>query len=410
MGQGAKREKNSCLWKEHKVWMQSNDMCNACFELYMYGSSNVHTYKLKTSGVCFEKYPETIENWIPYDQTADFWRKRLESTTTTTTTAATTATATTAAALSTNAARTKRKRDPINHFVAEPSCQRLNCERQPSLYCKRKDKQNVNKDKILSTISSLSAKDLTGIISPIITMAQKTRDGRFAFAKKIRKVGGNEGPMRLSTNGTSSTAVSLYSKTYQEASIGLATMLDPSNPKTAFVRLKDARSPLGYRQATRMNHQQQVVDTTVRKLGTIPEERLLFQQQQLNPPPRRLLQELEQPTEDDTTSDERGEQFEIHESPEQDTRLGRRSMTKVPVHKILAAKNAIGPPQMEHLQSLSTNAERRPFFAAMHCGGHSRPAINRATEIYNNKKEWNKIGIYFLWPGPYVPVEKPQIF
>ena len=85
-------------------------------------------------------------------------------------------------------------------------------------------------------------------------------------------------------------------------------------------------------------------------------------------------------------------------------------MIKVPVRQIIAAKKELGPIQSEHIQSLSSNAERRPFLAAMHRRGHSRPATNQATGIYSNKKEWKKIGIHSLWPGPYVPVEKPQIF
>ena len=45
-----------------------------------------------------------------------------------------------AAASSTNVTRTKRKRAPIKHVVAEPSCRQLNCERPPSFGCKRNDK------------------------------------------------------------------------------------------------------------------------------------------------------------------------------------------------------------------------------------------------------------------------------
>ena len=65
MVQAVKKEKKSCLWKEHKAWIEAKDMCNACFELYMYGSSNVNTYELKTTGVCLSLHPESNENLSP---------------------------------------------------------------------------------------------------------------------------------------------------------------------------------------------------------------------------------------------------------------------------------------------------------------------------------------------------------
>ena len=78
MVQAVKKEKNSCLWKVHKTLMQPNDLCNACFELDMYGSTNVHNFKLKTNGVCFGLSTNSRkENWIPYDRTAVFWDDRL---------------------------------------------------------------------------------------------------------------------------------------------------------------------------------------------------------------------------------------------------------------------------------------------------------------------------------------------
>ena len=346
--------------------MEPKDMCNACFELYMYGSTNVHTYELKTTGACFGLHPNSKENWIPYRPNAVFWDNRLKG-----------MVDKDASAAATTTTRSARERVPLNHFIAEPAGSKpMVFQQQVSLSRKRKSRQatrniDVEKKDILSRISSLPMQEMDSILSPFITLTQRTQNGRVALAKKIRKAGGNEGPMRLSTNGTSSTAVSLSSKTYQEATIGLAAMLDPSNLKAAFTRLKSARTPLVYRNHSN-SRQREVVDT-VQKLGTIPDEEQQLSLQQQNPPPRRLDQQLQQTT---AASEER---YKIHKSPQQDKRLGRRSMTKVPLPQILAAKNAIGPIQMEHLQSLSTNAERRPFFAAMHRGGHSRPAINQST-------------------------------
>ena len=289
MGRAAKKERGSCLFLEHKQCMESDKMCNACYELYRYGGTNSRRFDLKNTGVCFCKHPDSKENWLPHDKAAKFWGGRLvqmfddDAKTYTTEIDASlypTAhpTAAAAAAAATNDDRPKRNRSSTNHFVAEPSkATKMNCHCQISLSRRRKKNKRTHcnidskKQDILSRISLLPTQEMNSMISPVITMAQKTRDGRVAFAKKLRKVGGNEGPMRLSTNGTSSTAVSLYSKTYQEASIGLATMLDPSDPRAAFTLLKSARTPLTYRNNS--NSCQQEVVETVRKLGTIPEER-----------------------------------------------------------------------------------------------------------------------------------------
>ena len=295
-----KREKKSCLFKEHKTCMQANAMCNACFQLYMYGKTNVHRYDLKTTGVCFDLYPGTKGNWIPYDGTAVFWDNRLLNMSDEDAAIYSnevdpnlypTAYPTDAdATASTANDRTKRNRYPTDHFVAEPSNKaKMNCCLQISLSRKRAKQrahQETNKENesltasLSSSLSSSSVPTLLSALAALVSISTTTSasttsstasidvllnklpvkvridlfsklvdnlsgsvDGRTGIARKFREIAGKGGPMTLSTDGTSDSAKSLSRKTMRETLEGLTLTINPSNPQKAASRMKGLKTP-----------------------------------------------------------------------------------------------------------------------------------------------------------------------
>ena len=226
MGRGAKKERNSCLFKEDKqIGMQVQEMCNPCYELYKYGSTPVHRYGLKTTGVCFLLHPNNKENWTPYDPKKTFWYDRLEKN-------SSDATTTTTTTIDTIVTVMKRKRTPVVPYIAEPGSAKMECERQPTLSHKRTNRrshQNMDQEKatILSKVGSLPKRVQHEIFSPILDSTANIREGRTCIAQKIRKLSGKSGPITLSTKGVSDTAVSLSRKTLRETQEGFALLLNP---------------------------------------------------------------------------------------------------------------------------------------------------------------------------------------
>ena len=72
MGQGVKKERGSCLHKEHNQCILIDRMCDACYELLCYPYATAKLHELKTTGVCFCLHPETKENWKPFNKMEKF--------------------------------------------------------------------------------------------------------------------------------------------------------------------------------------------------------------------------------------------------------------------------------------------------------------------------------------------------
>lgn len=386
MGKGVKKERNSCLFKEYnQLDMQVEGMCNACYEFYKYGPNSVRRHALNTIGVCLLLYPNTKENWTPYESNVSFWYDRLgknstSATTTTNVDAASVAIAATGTDTNTDTV-IKRKRTSGIRFVAEPGSGKMDCERQISLSrqrTNRRSRQNIEAETttILSRMDALPKRVQNAMFSPFLDRTRNTREGRTCIAQKFRKMAGNSGTITLSTKGTSDTAVSLSKKTFRETQEGVALLLNPLDPTTTLQRMK-GRSPSPLPQA--------YIRRSIQELQTVPEE-------VLPQPPDNIL--IEQGLEDKPRWRD------------------RYSMNQVSMDEIEAVRNDCGPLLLEKVRSLLRPSDRRPFLAGLHGKGHTRAAVTNGLwmEEKITKSEWNKIGIHNRWPGPFEPVEKEPIF
>ena len=272
MVQQVKKEKKSCLWREHRQQMMMSKMCNPCFELLVYPYATAKLHGLKDTGVCHSLYPETAANWKAYDPNAAWWENRLKEgrERRITAAAATTSTGTTTGTIPCDASNIKRTRNTVDRFVAAPSLGMMNFERQSLCHGQRKRSYKMKeekkitdeKDLINAKIDALPKIDQNDFYSPLVKRMSATANGRARMAKTFAKVAGYKGPITLSTEGTSTTAVSLSKQTLRTASIGLAATLNPSNPKATLDRMKTSlKTPRkGYTQ-----------------LGTISEDQPLYQ-------------------------------------------------------------------------------------------------------------------------------------
>ena len=295
-------------------------MCNACYELYKYGPNSVRRHALNTTGVCLLLYPNTRENWTPYDSNVSFWYDRLgknstSATTTTNVDAAYVAIAATNTDTDTDTV-IKRKRTSGIRFVAEPGNAKMIWNRQISLSRKRTNKRShqdieAEKHTILSKMAALPKRVQNTMFSPFLDRTRNTREGRTCIAQKMRKISGKSGPITLSTKGISDNAVSLSTKTFRETQEGFALLLNPVDPTTTLQRMK-GRSPLP----------QVYSRLPIQELQTVQEEAL--------PQPNNNV---------------------LQEQGHQDKPIwrDRQSMNQVSLDEIEAVRNYSGPMLLKHI-------------------------------------------------------------
>ena len=399
MGGQTKKEKKSCLWREHRNQMMLSKMCNACFELLCYPATSVQNNSLLNTGVCHLLYPETAATWKAYDPNAAWWENRLKEgrERRITAAAATTGTATMTGTIPCDTTNIKRTRNTVDRFIAAPSLGMMNFERQSLCHGQRKrlykmKEENITneKDLINAKIDALPKNDQNDFYSPLVKRMSTTANGRARMAKTFAKVAGYKGPITLSTEGTSTTAVSLSKQTLRTASIGFAATLNPSNPKATLDRMKTSlKTPRkGYTQ-----------------LGTISEDQPLYQ---------RLLH---QPSSVTATTDGRNRRAppekEITEDGLERNPIwrDRKSMEHATMEQIEAVRSDLGPLLLKQLRTLPRPRDRRPYLAALYKQKHTRAAVTNA--LWQTKitgVEWNKIGIHSVYPGPFQPAEKEPIF
>ena len=366
MGQQVKKEKKSCLWREHRQQMMMSKMCNPCFELLVYPYATAKHYGLQDMGVCQSLYPETAATWKAYDPTAVWWENRLKRAT---------SSATPNGTIPCDTTNIKRTRNTVDRFVAAPSLGGMIFEQQTSLQRKRtykikKETMKDEKDLINAKIDALSKNDQNDFYSPLVKRMSATANGRARMAKTFAKVAGYKGPITLSTEGTSTTAVSLSKQTLRTASIGFAATLNPSNPKATLDRMKTSlKTPRkGYTQ-----------------LGTISEDQPLYQ---------RLLH---QPSSATATTDGRNRRAppekEITEDGLERNPIwrDRKSMEHASMEQIEAVRSDLGPLLLKQLRTLPRPRDRRPYLAALYKRKHTRAAVTNA--LWQTKitgVEWNK--------------------
>ena len=87
----------------------------------------------------------------------------------------------------------------------------------------------------------------------------------------------------------------------------------------------------------------------------------------------------------------------------------RRRVPRIKKDQVEAVKRLIGEFNLDRLEKMTKNEERRPILAIV-AEQYSRPVVQEATGIKISENEFSKIRKHARWPGPMQPIWKPRLF